>query len=101
MVEELLQEVRIERVEHVEKVLPRWALASRILVGEVPDEEIVPCELGPQGLDGDLLIVWDLYGRDVSLLDQRLLVCQDLLQEVLVDDRGWWHVELQTTERVR
>ena len=88
MVEDPLEELRIERVEHVEEVLPRRALALGVLIREVPHEEVVAGELRPQCFDRDLLIVWHLDRRDVGLLDQCLLVGQYLLEEVFVHDRS-------------
>ena len=90
-----LQELWVEGVEDVEEVLPRRALALWVLIREVPDHEVIFSELRPQRLHRELLIVGNLYVRDVALLDQRLLVGEDLLEEVLVDEALWWQVELE------
>ena len=99
MVEQLLQELGVESVENVKEVLPRRALANRVLIGEVPHQEVVIGELRPQRLHRELLIMWDFYVRDVALLDQRLLVGEDLLEEVLVDQGLRRQVELEATLR--
>ena len=95
MVEQPLQELWVECVEDVEEVLPRRALALRVLIRKVPDHKVILSELRPQRLHRELFIVWNLYVRDVALLDQRLLVGEDLLEEVLVDEALWRQVELE------
>ena len=47
MVEQLLQELGVESVENGEEVLSWRALANRVLIGEVPDQEVVLGELRP------------------------------------------------------
>lgn len=99
VVEKLLQEFWVQSVQYIEKVLSGRTFANWILIGEVPDQEIVPCELRPQRLHGELLVMWHFNVRDVTLFDQRLLICQDLLEEVLVDQRLGRQIELETGER--
>ena len=50
VVEKLLQEFWVQSVQYIEKVLSGRTFANWILIGEVPDQEIVPCELRPQRL---------------------------------------------------
>ena len=92
--EHLLQVVRVERVEHVEEVLPRRPLVLGVLVGEVAGQQVVLGELGPEAPDGQLIVVRDLDVADVFLPDQLLFVRQHLLEEVLVDRGRRREVEL-------
>ena len=94
MIQDLRQEIRIQGVENVEKVLPGRALVLGILVRELPHQQIIPVELGPELLHRELVVVRHLDVRDVLLPDQLLLICQHCLQEVLVDVRCWRQVEL-------
>ena len=95
VVQEPLQELWEDGVEYVEEVLPRRSLALRVIIREVPDQEVVLGELRPQVLHRQLLVVRDLDVGDVFLLDQGLLLGQDLLEEVLVDQSLRWQVELE------
>ena len=73
--------------------------ANWILIGEVSDQEIVLCELRPQRLHRELLVMWHFNVRDVTLFDQHLLICQDLLEEVIDDQCLGRQIELETGER--
>ena len=95
VVQEPLEELGVQSMQDVKKVLPRRPLADRVLVRKVPDEEVVAGELRVQVLHRQLLVVRHLDVGDVLLLDELLLVCQHLLQEVLIDQSCWWQVELQ------
>ena len=99
VVEKLLQEFWVNSVQNIEKVLSWRTFANWILIREVPDQEIVRCELRPQRLHRELLVMWHFNVRDVTLFDQRFLICQDLLEEVLVDQRLGRQIELETGER--
>ena len=52
MVHDLLEVVRVQGVEDVEEVVPRWSLAGWVLVGEVRHEDRVLIELRVKCLDG-------------------------------------------------
>ena len=99
VVQEPLEELWVDSVEYVEEVLSWRSLALRVLIGEVPDQEVVLGELRPQVLHRQLLVVRDFDVGDVTLLDQGLLLGEDLLQEVLVDQRLWRQVELEAALR--
>ena len=98
VVQQPLQELWVEGVEDVEEVLPRRALALWVLIREVPDHEVIFSELRPQRLHRELLVMRNFNVRDVALLDQRLLVGQDLLEEVLVDEPLRRQVELEAAQ---
>ena len=93
-----LQELGVQGVQDVEEVLPRRALAHRVLIGEVSGEEVVAGELRVQVLHRQLLVVRHLYVGHVLLLDELLLIGQDLLEKVLVDERLRRQVELEATQ---
>ena len=99
VVQEPLEELWVDSVEYVEEVLSWRSLALRVLIGEVPDQEVVLGELRPQVLHRQLLVVRDLDVGDVTLLDQGLLLGQDLLEEVLVDQCLRRQVELEAALR--
>ena len=99
VVQEPLQELWVNGVEYVEEVLSRRSLALRVIIREVPDQEVVLGELRPQVLHRQLLVVRDLDVGDVTLLDQGLLLGQDLLEEVLVDQGLRRQVELEAALR--
>ena len=83
---DLLEVLGLQRVEDVEEVLARRALASWIRVWEVLHEVRVLLEMRPERLHGQLVIMWDIHLLDVDLLHQLLLAGEDVLEEVLVDD---------------
>ena len=97
MLEDLGEVVRIERVQHVEEILPRGALALRVLVREVRHEVCVLDEHGIQVLDAELIVSGDLYVVDLRLFEQLLLAAQDLLEKVLIDYCLIREIELKTT----
>ena len=76
----------MNRVQDVEEVLPRWALARWVLIGEVLQEFGILVELGPQVLDRELVIMRDCDPLDLGLLHELLLAAEHVLEEVLVHD---------------
>ena len=94
MIEHLLEEVGLNRVQDVEEIVPWRALACGKDVWKVLSDVGVIAELWPQRLDGDLVIVRDLDARHGLLLHQLLLAHEDLLQEVFVHMRCWRQVVL-------
>ena len=83
---DLLEVLRLQRVEDVEEVLARRALAGGIRVGEVLHELRVLLEVRPERLHRELVVLWDVDLLDLGLLHQLLLADEDVLEEVLVDD---------------
>ncbi len=92
--EDLRKVIRVQRVEHVEKVVPRWAFALRICIREVRHELGVLRELRIEILHAELVVVRHLYEPDICFLHQLLLAREDLLQVVLVDHGLVWEIEL-------
>ena len=86
MLQYLLEVFGVDRVQDVEEVLPRRALAGWVLVGEVLDELVVLGELRPEVLDRELVVVRHGDSLDLGLLHQLLLAAEHVLEEVLVDD---------------
>ena len=86
VLQDLLEVFGVDRVQDVEEVLPRRALAGWVLVGEVLDELVVLGELGPQVLDRELVVVRHGDPLHLGLLHQLLLAAEHVLEEVLVDD---------------
>ena len=94
MIQHSLQEVGVQRVEHVEEVVPRRPLVLGEVIWKVPGEQIVILELRPQLLDRQLIIVRYYYVAHICLLNEGLLIRENLLEEVFVDERGRRQVEL-------
>ena len=97
---DLGQVVRVDRVQNVEEVVPGRAFPFRIGVGEELHLVVVLLELRIEVLDGQLLEVGHLHVHLLRLQEELLLVLQEQPQEVLVDDRLVWDVELFAVERV-
>ena len=85
----------VDRVQDVEEVLPRRAFVLGILIGEVRHHLGVLRELRIKVLDRELIVVRDLDGAHLLLLEQVLLAPEDGLEEVLVDDGLVRQVELE------
>ena len=97
MLHDLLEVLGLQRVEDVEEVLARRALASWIRIRKVLHELWVLLEMRPERLYGQLVIMWAIHLLDVGLLHQLLLAGEDVLEEVLVDDVGVREVVLDYT----
>ena len=98
--QDLGQVLRVDRVEHIEEIVARWPLALRIFVGEEAHHVRVLQELRVEVLHGELLEVGHLHVHLLRLQEELLLVLQEQPQEILVDDRLVWDVELFAVERV-
>ena len=83
--QQLLEVLRVDRVQDVEEVRSGRPLAVRVFVGEVLDEFRIFLELRIQRLDADLVVVRHRDLLHDGLLHQFLLPGEDLLEEVLVD----------------
>ena len=94
MLQDLLEVFRLQRVEDVEEVLPWWPFAGRIRVRKVLRELGIFLKMRPQGLHGQLIIMWNCHPLDILLLHQHLLAGEDGLEEVLVDDVGFGQIIL-------
>ena len=70
----LVKVLRVNSVQDVEEVLSGRALALWELVREVLRELSVVLELGVECLDAELIVVRDLYGTDLVLSQELLLV---------------------------
>ena len=76
--------LRIERVHHVEEVLPVRPSAFRKLVGEVGHETSIILELWVKGVDAELVILGHIYLPLFCESEQLLLLNDDHPEEVLV-----------------
>lgn len=94
VLDDLLQVVRLQRVEYVEEVLSWRSLAFRVLVGEVALKDRVLSHRRVDVLDTELLVVWHFDEDHVRPLEQLLLPGEHLLDEVLGHDRFVRQVEL-------
>lgn len=92
---DLPQVVGVNRVEHVEEVLSRWALVLWIRVREVLRKLLVVLELRVQLTDAQLVVVGDRDLINCDLLEQLLLAAQHSLEEVLVHGRLIRQIVLQ------
>lgn len=71
MVHDLRQVLWVHRVQNIEEVGSRWSFVLGVLVGEELEELLVLLELGPERLDGELVIVRDRDLLHLHLLHQR------------------------------
>ena len=83
VVHDLAQVLGVDRVQHVEEVLPRRPLVLRVLGREVLHELGVLLELRPEAADRELVVVGHLDVVHGGLQQQRLLAREDLLEEVV------------------
>ena len=81
----LLQIIRIQGIQDGEEVLSGWALVPRKNIWEILLELKVLLVLGPEPLDGELIVMRDLDRGHRLLLEELLLSGEHGLQEVLVD----------------
>jgi len=88
VVHHLLEEVRLDGVDHVEEVLSGWTFVLREDVGKVLRHIRIFCELRPEGPDGELIIMRHFNELYILLVEQLLLLGEYLLQKVFVDRLG-------------
>ena len=98
MVHDLGQVFGVQRVQDVEHVLTRRALAFGELVREVGVEDRVVLEGGEDVLHAQLVVVWDFDRGHRCLLEELLLADQEVLEEVLVHHGLIGQVILQAVE---
>ena len=72
-------------VENIEEVLARRTFVFWICVREVLQELLVALKLREEALDRKLIIVRHIDMADLLLLQQLLLPCEHVAEEVLVD----------------
>ena len=97
---DLPQVVGVDRVEHIEKVLSRWALILGISVREVLCELFVSLELWKELAHTQLVVVGYrnlIYG---NLLEQLLLAAEHCLKEVFVHGRLIRQIVLQMSTQI-
>ena len=99
MGDELGQILRLQRVQHVEKVRTRWPLTCRELIWKVADKLRIFGHEWPDGFDRQLLVGWDGYVLDGRLLQQQLFTSHHSFEKIFVDDGLVWQIVLQTTWR--
>ena len=93
----LRQEVRLQRVEHVEEVISGWALALWIFVWKVGHEDGILLEHREHGLHRKLIVVGNGHFVVIRLLEQLLLAFEDVFQEIFGHHRLVREIELETT----
>ena len=96
MIQHPLQEVGVQRMEHVKEVFPRRPFILGKVIGKVSSEQIVVLELRLELLHRELVVVGHMYVAHVCLLNEGLLVRENLLEEVFVDRGLVRQVVLQT-----
>ena len=84
----------MHRVEDVEEVVSRRAFVFRVRVRKELLKLLVSSELGIQGLDADLIVLRNRDPVYLCLLEQVLLALQHVSEEILVDGRLLWQIEL-------
>ena len=85
----------LQRVQHVEEVLTRWALARGELVREVTGKFRILSHQWPDSFDRKFFIWRDryvLYGR---LLQQQFLTGHHALEEIFIDHGLIWKIVLE------
>ena len=87
---DLAQVLGVQRIQDAKEVVPWWALALIVGVGEVLGELDIFLVLWPQSFDGELVILGNFDREDGVLLEELLLTGEDLLEEVLVNVTLWW-----------
>ena len=92
---DLQQVVWVQSVEHVEKIVPGWALAFRVLAREVAQEVGVLGEHGIKIFDSELVVVGDLHCADLDLFEELFFARVHLLQEVFVHHRLVGQIKLK------
>ena len=95
---QLAEVVGVQRVEDVEEVITRWALALREFVRDVRHEDLVALELRVDVLHRQFIIVRHLDRRHRLLLEQLLLAREHFLEEVLGEDALIWKIELEAVD---
>ena len=85
VLDELCQVLRVQRIQHREEVISRWALLAWVGIGEVAHHDLVLREERVDGLDGELVELGHVDELAVGDGQQLLLVAKDLLEEVFVD----------------
>ena len=87
----------MQRVEHVEEVVPRRAFAGWVRRWKVLHHGCILGELREECRDAQLRVLRHLDLLHLRLLEEVLLACEDLPQEVFVDHGLVWQVELEAT----
>ena len=83
MLDHLLQVLGVHGVEDVEKVLARRTFVFGIFVWEVLQELLVVLKVRVEALDRNLIIFGHVDVVDLILLQQVLLPCEHVAEEVL------------------
>ena len=89
MLDDLVEIVGEEAVEHVEEVEPIRQSITLVDFAEVLLQVLVVLYLWPDRLHGELVQLGDLDVVDVGLLEQLLLFCQNLLEILLIHMALW------------
>ena len=85
VLEDLIEVVWIQRIEDIVEVLAARSLVRWEDVREVLTERRIVLELGPQVLNGELIVGERMDLLDECLLEEQLLVREHQLEEVLID----------------
>ena len=84
--------LRVERVHHIEEVLPVRPTALRKLVREVSHKASVILELWVEGIDAELIVPGHIYLPLLSESEQLLFLNKYHSEEILVDHSIRGHV---------
>ena len=84
MSNELLQVLRLQRVEHVEKVITRWTFACCVLAWEIRHKLTIFTHLRIDGLHRQLFVLGDGDELDLALFEELLFAFEHHLEEVFV-----------------
>ena len=79
VIHDLPKVVRVDRIEHIEKVLSGWTLVLGKRGGKVLHELLISPELRVEFPDTQLVVVWDRDLLDLSLFEQLFLTAENIL----------------------
>ena len=83
---DLRQVLRVDCVEHIKEVVPRWTLILGVGGGEILGELTILLEVWPEAAHRELVVVGHLDELDLGLLQEMLFAGEDVLEEIFVDD---------------
>jgi len=98
MLHDLLEVIRVDGVQNVEKVGSTWTFLFRIGILKVNLEVSILLQLSPEILHRKFLEVRDMDVVDLLFLQEPLFIGEDLPEEVLVHLSGWWEIVLYYNE---
>ena len=100
MLDEPLNVLRLQRVEHVPEVLTLWQPSVESWIRHVKHEDCILLHEQPELLHGEFVIPRDAAVNDLAELEQLLILDKKLFHKVSVKHLFRRHVELQLIRHV-